>query len=47
MSSTIHTTCLEIAQIAKDIGILDEIPESDEALVLLIDELLQHIGVVR
>ena len=33
----------EVAKIAQDIGILEAIPKSDDALVFTVDKLFQHI----
>ena len=36
----------EVAQIARDFGIIDTIPECDDVLVFFINKFFQHIGVV-
>jgi hypothetical protein len=48
MSSICAAACREIAQIAKDAGILGEMgtPENYDVLVYIVYELLQHVGIV-
>ena len=46
MNSRYPPAYRKIAQIAKDVGILEAIPENEDVLSFVVDELFQHISVV-